>query len=130
MLRATCMTAKLSSCARKLGSSIIRNSFARSSGVCDHSTGSLRVALYSIASRAPRSSTSEVRSASGLASSASSRSAPRSSASAAASFTSHVARPALPMTGCAFDCATAFSQFSSSTSRTIVLAGVLRLVGR
>ena len=134
MLLATCEAAKLSSCARKLGSSAVRSSLTRCCSplglVAARPIGSSIVALRSMASRAVRNSARAERSAAGSAAGAASRSAPRSSASAAATLTAQVARPSVPAPGSGRARTMMFSQLRSSTSLTIVLAGVLNPVGR
>ena len=91
MLRAICVTAKLSSCARKLGSSDETRSRVpdRAGSVA---TGSCVVACDSIASSAPCSASVAARSPAGSEPALASRSAPRSSVSAAARLTLQVVR--------------------------------------
>ena len=125
-LPAICMTTKLSSCARKPGSSA---EITASPLVV---SGTLMVAPRSSSASRSRSSASATCSGSRLCLGMSSRSAQRSSTTAAACFTAHARRSTvIPGGGLARVSTTIpLSHLSSSTSRTTARAAVLRPVGR
>ena len=134
VLRAICATTKLSSWARKLGSSAETMPRVEASSVLDRGStrsGSVVVVARSRSASAACISASAACSASGERVGTSSRSAAASRVDAAAAFTAHARRSTWPPRGSGIDSTTiAFSQRSSSTSRTTARADVLSPVGR